>query len=76
MGKRGRPKVEDSSTAAVRMPIRLWGLLSKAAKHYRTRNELIVRLVENHLVEKGLLKDSERKFPINHENLKKTRRKT
>lgn len=64
MGKVGRPKLEESSIKAVRMPVRLWRLLSKASKEYRTRNELIVRLVEDHLVKKGLLSDSKRKFPI------------
>lgn len=76
MGKRGRPKTEDSAIKAVRMPVRLWSLLSKVSKEYRTRNELIVRLVENHLVKKGLLKDEERKFPIHTKTMKKTRRKS
>jgi hypothetical protein len=36
MGKVGRPKLEDSAIKAVRMPVRLWRLLSKASKEYRT----------------------------------------
>ena len=70
MGKPGRPKTEETTTSAVRMPVRLWKLLSKASRGFRTRNELIIRLVENHLVDKGLLKNSERKFPIESKNNK------
>jgi hypothetical protein len=70
MGKPGRPRTEETTMSAVRMPVRLWRLLSKAAKGYRTRNELIVRLVESHLVENGLLNNSERKFPIESKNNK------
>jgi hypothetical protein len=67
MGKVGRPKLEDSAIKAVRMPVRLWRLLSKASKEYRTRNELIVRLVEDHL-----LSDSKRKFPIEPKKKRRT----
>lgn len=64
MGKVGRPRLEESTTSAIRMPVRLWRLLSKASEEYRTRNELIIRLAEDHLVKKGLLADEDRRFPI------------
>lgn len=59
----GRPKVEKSATKSVRLPVRLWKLIKQSAIKYRSINELIARLIENHLVDEGFMKDKDRKYP-------------
>ena len=60
----GRRKLEPTQIKSFKLPIRLWNLLKKASEDEQlSLNGLIWRLVENHLVERGLMSDKDRKHP-------------
>ena len=61
VNKGGRPFTEPSSLRSVRLPVRLWNLVYKASKNFRSVNEYFLKLVEDDLVKRKLLKKSERK---------------
>lgn len=63
----GRRKLEPTRPRSIRLPERLWKLVYKAAgrEHYRSVNALIQTLLENHLVDEGMMEDSERRLPMN-----------
>ena len=64
VNKRGRPQVEQSSVRSVRLPVRIWNLVYKASKDFRSVNEYVLSLVENDLIKKKVLKKSERRSPV------------
>jgi len=61
VNKGGRPFTEPSSLRSVRLPVRLWNLVYKASKDFRSVNEYFLKLVEDDLIKRKLLKKSERK---------------
>ena len=61
VNKGGRPPREASSLRSVRLPVRLWNMVYKASKDFRSVNEYFLSLVENDLIKRKLLKKSERK---------------
>ena len=61
VNKGGRPFREPSSLRSVRLPVRLWNMVYKASKDFRSVNEYFLSLVENDLVKRKMLKRSERK---------------
>ena len=61
VNKGGRPKDEPTSLRSLRLPVRLWNMVYKASKNFRSVNEYFLSLVENDLIKRKLLKKSERK---------------
>ena len=61
VNKGGRPFTEPSSLRSVRLPVRLWNLVYKASKNFRSVNEYFLKLVEDDLINRKLLKRTERK---------------
>ena len=45
----------------LKMPERLWKLVTKAAKNNRSINDYIITIIENDLIKRKMLKKSERK---------------
>ena len=64
VNKGGRPPREPSSLRSVRLPVRLWNMVYKASKDFRSVNEYFLSLVENDLIKKKVLKKSERRSPV------------
>jgi len=62
--KGARPVREPSTMRSIRLPVRLWNLVYKASKGYRSVNEYFLSLVENDLIKKKDLKKSERRSPV------------
>ena len=62
MAKRGvgQPKKEPTSVRSIRLPDRIWKLVSRESKSYRSVNNYILSLIEDSLIDKGKLKDSKR----------------
>ena len=65
VNKGGRPFTEPSSLRSVRLPVRLWNMVYKVSKDYRSVNEYFLSLVENDLIKKKILKKSERRSLVN-----------
>ena len=65
VNKGGRPVREPSSLRSVRLPVRLWNMVYKVSKDYRSVNEYFLSLVENDLIKKKILKKSERRSLVN-----------
>ena len=61
VNKGGRPFREPSSLRSLRLSVRLWNMVYKASKDFRSVNEYFLKLVEDDLVKRKLLKKSERK---------------
>ena len=49
------------NTRHLKMPERLWKLVTKAAKNNRSINDYIITLIENDLIKRKMLKKSDRK---------------
>ena len=64
VNKGGRPVSEPTSVRSIRLPDRLWKLVSDASEGNRSINEYIVSLMENELIKKKVLKKSERRSPV------------
>jgi hypothetical protein len=62
MAKRGvgQPKKEPTSVKSIRLPDRIWKLVSKESKKYRSVNSYILSLIEDSLVKNDKLNDSKR----------------
>lgn len=45
----------------LKLPERLWNLVTKAAKNNRSINDYFITLIENDLIKRKMLKKSERK---------------
>ena len=61
VNKGGRPREEPTNVRSVRLPNRVWKLVQKASKSSRSVNEYIQTLIENDLINRKMLKKSERK---------------
>ena len=59
--KSKQTKISVSNTRHLKMPERLWKLVSKASKSDRTINDYIISLIENDLIKRKMLKKSDRK---------------
>ena len=62
MAKRGvgQPKKEPTSVRSIRLPDRVWKLVSRESKSYRSVNNYILSLIEDSLIDEGKLNDSKR----------------
>ena len=49
------------NTRHLKMPERLWKLVSKASKNNRLINDYIITLIENDLIKRKMIKKSDRK---------------
>ena len=54
-------KMSFSNTRHLKMPGKLWKLVTKASKSDRSINDYIISLIENDLIKRKMLKKSERK---------------
>ena len=59
VNKGGRPKDEPTSLRSLRLPVRLWNMVYKASKNFRSVNEYFLSLVENDLTKRKMLKESD-----------------
>ena len=59
VNKGGRPKDEPTSLRSLRLPVRLWNMVYKASKDFRSVNEYFLSLVENDLTNRKMLKESD-----------------
>ena len=64
VNKVGRPVSEPTSVRSVRLPDRLWKLVSDASKGNRSVNEYFLSLVENELIRKKILEKTSRRSPV------------
>jgi hypothetical protein len=64
VNKVGRPVSEPTSVRSVRLPDRLWKLVSDVSKDNRSVNEYFLSLVENELIRKKILEDASRRSPV------------
>jgi hypothetical protein len=72
VNKGGRPVSEPTSVRSIRLPDRLWKLVTEASEGNRSVNEYIVSLMENELIKKKVLKKSERRSPVTSTKRKKS----
>ena len=65
MAKRGvgQPKKESTSVRSIRLPDRVWKLVLKESKKFRSVNQYITSLIEDKLIEEDKLDDSKRISP-------------
>ena len=61
VNKGGRPREEPTNVRSIRVQDRVWKLVSKASKGYRSINEYLLSVIENDLIKKKMLKKSDRK---------------
>ena len=61
VNKGGRPREEPTNVRSIRVPDRVWKLVNKASKGYRSINEYLLSIIENDLIKKKMLKKSDRK---------------
>ena len=59
--KSKQPKISLNNTRHLKMPERLWKLVTKASKSNGTINDYIISLIENDLIKRKMLKKPERK---------------
>ena len=64
VNKGGRPVSEPTSVRSIRLPDRLWKLVTEASEGNRSVNEYIISLMEKDLIKKKVLKKSERRSPV------------
>ena len=64
VNKGGRPVSEPTSVRSIRLPDRLWKLVSDASKDNRSVNEYFLSLVENELIRKKILEKASRRSPV------------
>jgi len=60
-GKSKQTQISLNNTRHLKMPERLWKLVTKASKSNGTINDYIISLIENDLIKRKMLKKSERK---------------
>ena len=59
---RGRPKLEPTRIRSIKLPVRLYDLLTKASEDRNlTVNATVWRLIENFLVDFGYMDEKDRK---------------
>ena len=66
----GNNKVYTSNIRHLKMPERLWKLVSKASKNNRSIHDYIINLIENDLIKRKMIKKSERKKHSKNTKLK------
>ena len=54
-------KMSFSNTRHLKMPEKLWKLVTKASKSDRSINDYIISLIENDLIKRKMLKKSDKK---------------
>ena len=59
--KNSQSKISVNNIRHLKMPERLWKLVTKASKSDRSINDYIITLIENDLIKRKMLKKSERK---------------
>ena len=59
--KNSQSKISVKNTRHLKMPERLWKLVTKASNSDRSINDYIISLIENDLIKRKMLKKSERK---------------
>tara|TARA_B100001989_G_scaffold103306_1_gene72283 strand:+ start:723 stop:962 length:240 start_codon:yes stop_codon:yes gene_type:complete len=59
--KNSETKMSFSNIRHLKMPEKLWKLVTKASKSNRTINDYIISLIENDLIKRKMLKKSDRK---------------
>ena len=59
--KNSQSKISVNNTRHLKMPERLWKLVTKASKSDRSINDYIISLIENDLIKRKMLKKSDRK---------------
>ena len=59
--KNSQLKISVNNTINLKMPERIWKLVTKASKSDRSVNDYIINLIENDLIKRKMLKKSERK---------------
>ena len=59
--KNSETKISVNNTRHLKMPERLWKLVTKASKSDRSINDYIISLIENDLIKRKMLKKSDRK---------------
>ena len=59
--KNSETKMSFSNIRHLKMPEKLWKLVTKASKSDRSINDYIISLIENDLIKRKMLKKSERK---------------
>ena len=59
--KNSETNISVINTRHLKMPERLWKLVTKASKSDRSINDYIISLIENDLIKRKMLKKSERK---------------
>ena len=59
--KSKQTKISVNNTRHLKMPERLWKLVTKASKSNGTIHDYIISLIENDLIKRKMLKKSERK---------------
>ena len=59
--KNSETKVSVSNIRHLKMPEKLWKLVTKASKSSRSVNNYIISLIEEDLIKRKMLKKSERK---------------
>jgi len=61
----GRQKLEPTRSRSIRLPEKLWELLVEVSRReYRSTNAQIQKLIEDFLVDEGMMKDSDRRQPM------------
>ena len=64
VNKGGRPVSEPTALRSVRLPVRLWKLVSDASKDNRSVNEYILSVLEDELIANKVLDSSLRRSPV------------
>ena len=59
--KNSQTKIRVNTTRHLKMPERLWKLVSRASKSDRSINDYIITLIENDLIKRKMLKKYDRK---------------
>ena len=59
--KSKQTKISVNNIRHLKMPERLWRIVTKASKSNGTINDYIITLIENDLIKRKMLKKSERK---------------
>jgi hypothetical protein len=61
----GRQKLEPTRSRSIRLPEKLWELLVEVSRReYRSTNAQIQKLIEDFLVDEGMMENSDRRQPI------------
>ena len=62
--KRGRPKCEPTYLRSIRLPNRIWKMVKKESRKYRSVNEYMLKIVEDELIDKNVMDGAIRRSPV------------